>query len=89
MDVYATVGRGVVRALAGTRSRPGDWAIDIVGLADLKRVKVKILAFGIPDGDRFKQADGPENLGETEQVVREGRLRVRMQHDDPATAFAF
>lgn len=89
MDVYATTGEGVIRVLAGTRSRPGDWAIDIVGLPTSRRARVRTFAFSILQGDRFKRVDAPEDLGETEQVVREGRLRVAMQHNDPGTAFAF
>lgn len=89
LDVYATVEGGVLRVLAGTRSRPGDWAIDIVGLPASGRVMVKTLAFGVVDGDRFRRVDGPEDLGESERELEEGRLRVTMQHGDPATAFAF
>lgn len=89
LDVFATVNDNVVRVLAGTRSRPGDWAIDIVGLPNEGKASIKTVAFGIVDGDRFKQVDGPSDLGEREQQIDQGRLRIPMHHADPATAFAF
>ncbi|SPN98650.1 uncharacterized protein DNG_01695 [Cephalotrichum gorgonifer] len=89
LDVYATVEGDVIRVLAGTRSRPGDWAVDIIGLPASDNVKVKTLAFSVADGDRFKQVDGPEDLGDTKQVLEQGRLRITMKHSDPTTAFAF
>lgn len=89
LDVYATVEEDVVRILAGTRSRPGNWSIDAVGLTDDTRVKVKTLAFRVVDGDRFKRVDGPLDLEEREEVVKEGKLSLKMKHQDPTTAFAF
>ncbi|RKK36194.1 hypothetical protein BFJ67_g12948 [Fusarium oxysporum f. sp. cepae] len=88
-DAYATVEGDVVRILAGTRSRPGNWTIDVVGLTDDTRVKVKTLAFRVVDGDRFKRVDRPHDLEEREEVVKEGKLKLRMKHQDPTTAFAF
>lgn len=89
LDVYATAEQGVIRVLAGTRARPGDWAIDIVGLPASGVAKVKTVAFEVKDGDKFKQVEGPEDRGEAEQRFEEGRLRITMQHEDPSTAFAF
>jgi hypothetical protein len=88
-DAYATVEGDVVRILAGTRSRPGNWTIDVVGLTDDTRVKVKTLAFRVVDGDKFKRVDRPHDLEEREEVVKEGKLKLRMKHQDPTTAFAF
>ncbi|EWG55106.1 hypothetical protein FVEG_13155 [Fusarium verticillioides 7600] len=89
LDVYATVEADVVRILAGTRSRPGNWSVDVIGLTDDTRVTVKTLAFRVVDGDKFRRVDGPHDLGEREEVVKEGRVRLRMKHQDPTTAFAF
>ncbi|QGI65448.1 hypothetical protein CEK26_009398 [Fusarium fujikuroi] len=89
LDVYATVEKDVVRILAGTRSRPGNWSIDVVGLTDDTRVKVKTLAFRVVDGDRFKRVDGPLDLEEREERVKGGKLSLKMKHQDPTTAFAF
>lgn len=88
LDVYATVEEDVVRILAGTRSRPGNWSIGVVGLTDDTRVKVKTLAFRVVDGDRFKRVDGPLDLEEREERVKEGKLSLKMKHQDPTTAFA-
>lgn len=89
LDIYATVEGNVVRILAGTRSRPGNWSIDVVGLTDDTRVKVKTLAFRVVDGDKFRHVDGPLDLEEREEVVKEGKLSLKMKHQDPTTAFAF
>ncbi|KAF7553907.1 hypothetical protein G7Z17_g3295 [Cylindrodendrum hubeiense] len=89
LDVYATVEGNVIRILAGTRSRPGDWEIDVIGLPNAGQATIKTLAFRVVNGDRFIQVDAPEDLGETLQPVEEGRLRITRKHDDPATAFAF
>ncbi|KAF4978136.1 hypothetical protein FZEAL_5434 [Fusarium zealandicum] len=89
LDVYATVEGNKVRVLAGTRSRPGDWAIDVVGLPNDGQVAVKTLAFRVADGDRSKQVDAPEDLGETTESIEGDRLRLAMRHEDPSTAFAF
>ncbi|KAF4336739.1 hypothetical protein FBEOM_9369 [Fusarium beomiforme] len=89
LDVYATVEGDVVRVLVGTRSRPGDWAIKVTGLVDSARVQVKTLAFRVVDGDKFKWVDGPESMGEREEAVKNGRLRLEMKHQDPTTAYAF
>ncbi|KAF5710724.1 hypothetical protein FMUND_9368 [Fusarium mundagurra] len=75
LDVYATAEADVVRILAGTRSRPGNWSVDVIGLKDDTRIKVKPLAFRVVDGDRFRRVDGPHDLGEREEVVKEGKLR--------------
>lgn len=89
LDVYATVDGDVVRILAGTRSRPGDWAIEInTSLGDTS-VKVRTLAFKTIGKDKFKKVDGPEDLGETEEVIKDGKLRLSMKHEDSSTAFAF
>lgn len=89
LDVYATVNGDVVRILAGTRSRPGDWAIEInTSLGDTS-VKVRTLAFKTIGKDKFKKVDGPEYLGEREEVIKDGKLRLSMKHEDSSTAFAF
>ncbi|KAI1027731.1 hypothetical protein LB504_011763 [Fusarium proliferatum] len=89
LDVYATIEGDIVRILAGTRSRPGNWSVDIVGLTDDTHVKVKTLAFRVVDGDKFRCVDGPLDLEEREEVVKEGKLSLKMKHQDPTTAFAF
>ena len=89
LDVYATTEGDVVRVMAGTRSRPGNWEIDLIGLPTDTGVKVRTFAFQIADGDKFQQIDGPKDLGETEEVVKDDKLRLRMKHQDATTAFAF
>ncbi|KAJ4245555.1 hypothetical protein NW762_014064 [Fusarium torreyae] len=89
LDVYATTEGDVISILAATRSRPGNWDVNLIGLPEDTRVKVRTLAFQIADGDKFQQIDGPKDLGETEEVVKDGRLRLRMEHQDATTAFAF
>jgi hypothetical protein len=89
LDVYATFDGDVVRILAGTRSRPGDWAIEINTSLGDTRVKVRTLAFRTIGKDKFKQVDGPEDMGEREEVIKNGILRLSMKHGDASTAFAF
>jgi hypothetical protein len=89
LEVYATVEGDVVRILAGTRSRPGNWMVDVLGLSEDAQVKVRTLAFRVVDGDKFKRVDGPHDLGEREEIVKEGKMRLRMKHQDPTMAFAF
>ncbi|KAH7166551.1 glycoside hydrolase superfamily [Dactylonectria macrodidyma] len=89
LDIYATIENDIIRILAGTRSRPGNWAIDIIGLPDAGRATIRTFQFRNIDGNRFKQVDGPEYLGDTEQLIAGGKLRLVMQHDDPTAAFAF
>lgn len=89
LDVYATFDGDVVRILAGTRSRPGDWAIEINTPLGDTRVKVRTLAFKTIGKDKFKQVDGPEDLGERDEVIKDGKLRLSMKHEDTSTAFAF
>ncbi|KAF4995633.1 hypothetical protein FGRMN_5025 [Fusarium graminum] len=89
LDVYATVDKNVVRVLAGTRSRSGDWAIDLVGLPQDGEVQIKTLSFVVSDGDKFSKTDGPEHLSDTTGVVNNGSLRLQMKHEDKTTAYAF
>ncbi|KAM0187277.1 hypothetical protein ACHAPI_011190 [Fusarium lateritium] len=89
LDVYATIDGDVIRILAGTRSRPGDWAVEINTYLGDTPVKVKTLAFKTEGKDKFKQVDGPEDLGETEEVIKDGKLRLSIKHEDASTAFAF
>lgn len=89
LDVYATVDDNVVRILAGTRSRSGDWTIELVGLPEDSEVKIRTLAFIVKDGDKFNNVDGPEHLGDTTDHVKNGCLRLKMEHEDNTTAYAF
>lgn len=89
LDVYATVDENVIRVLAGTRSRSGDWAIEVMGLPENAEVKIRTLAFAVEDGDKFNKVDGPEHLGETTSVIQNGSLRLKMEHEDKTTAYAF
>jgi hypothetical protein len=47
------------------------------------------LAFKTIGKDKFKKVDGPEDLGEREEVIQDGKLRLSMKHEDASTAFAF
>ncbi|KAM0263259.1 hypothetical protein ACHAPA_008873 [Fusarium lateritium] len=89
LDVYATVDGDVLRILAGTRSRPGDWAVEINTSLGDTTVKVRTLAFKTEGKDKFKQVKRPEDLGETEEVIKDGKLRLSIKHEDASTAFAF
>lgn len=89
LDVYATKDANVIRILAGTRSRSGDWAIEVTGLPGNVEVKIKTLAFKVAGEDKLKRVDGPEHLGESTQVAENGSLRLKMEHGDTTTAYAF
>ncbi|KAG8671931.1 hypothetical protein FPOAC1_005189 [Fusarium poae] len=89
LDVYATRDANAIRILAGTRSRSGDWAIDVMGLPENVEVKIRTLAFVVVDEDKFKRVDGPENLEETSRVVENASLRLKIEHKDTTTAYAF
>ncbi|KAF5228906.1 hypothetical protein FAUST_10754 [Fusarium austroamericanum] len=89
LDVYATKDANIIRILAGTRSRSGDWAIEVTGLLENVEVKIKVLVFKVAGEDKFKRVDGPEHLGESTQVAENGTLRLKMEHEDTTTAYAF
>jgi hypothetical protein len=89
LDVYATVDTNIIRVLAGTRSRPGDWAIEVSGFPEDVEVEVRTLAFRVEGGDKFKKVDGPEHLDDTTQMIKSGSLRLMMKQEDPTTAYAF
>ncbi|KAL6917399.1 hypothetical protein FSST1_008894 [Fusarium sambucinum] len=89
LDVYATKDANVIHILAGTRSRSGDWAIEVIGLPDNSRVQIKTLAFVVAGKDKLERVDGPGHLGETTRVAENGSLRLKMQHKDTTTAYAF
>ncbi|RGP76924.1 glycoside hydrolase family 39 [Fusarium longipes] len=89
LDVYATFDANTIRILAGTRSRPGDWIIEVKGLPEDAEVNIKTLAFEVNDGDKFRQVDGPNHLGDTTQLVKNGCLRLKTKHQDKTTAYAF
>ncbi|KAM0341676.1 hypothetical protein ACHAPU_009922 [Fusarium lateritium] len=89
LDVYATVDENVVRVLAGTRARSGDWAIDLVGLSEDGEVKIRTLSFVVMNGDKFNRIEGPGHLDDTTGLVKNGSLRLQMKHEDTTTAYAF
>ncbi|RGP65405.1 glycoside hydrolase family 39 [Fusarium sporotrichioides] len=89
LDVYATRDTNIIRILAGTRSRSGNWAVEVVGLPENVQVKIRTLAFEVAGEDKFKKVDGPEHLGETTRIAENGSLRLKMEHADTTTAYAF
>ncbi|RFN54063.1 glycoside hydrolase family 39 protein [Fusarium flagelliforme] len=89
LDVYATVDDNAVRILAGTRSRSGDWTIELTGLPEDEKVDIRTLAFVVKGSDKFNNVDGPEHLSDTTDHVKNGCLRLKMKHEDNTTAYAF
>ena len=93
-DVYATASDDgkVVRLLAGSRGRKGQWAVEVVGFGkqDKSEMKVKKLAFPGDVANHFRRYDGPEVLQEAEIVaIKDGRLFLEIDQKDIATAYAF
>jgi hypothetical protein len=62
---------------------------DVMGLPENVEVKIRTLAFVVVDEDKFKRVDGPENLEETSRVVENASLRLKIEHKDTTTAYAF
>ena len=92
-EVYAVLGPDKLRVLAGTRNAKGFWSVILkagkeMGFKDGTKVDVRVLLFAAKD-NHFEACEAPRELELRSLEWRNGELRLEIQQDDPAVAYAF
>lgn len=92
-EVYAVVNNDKLRILAGTRNARGSWSILIKAGKALKfedgtATAVSVLLFAAKD-NHFEACESPKEIEKRNLKWQNGELRLQIEQDDPAVAYAF
>jgi hypothetical protein len=92
LDTYATVGKDMVRVLAGVRITTGTWQITINDLSSVGLTasgSLNIHAWGFPFTGNFGEIDYPTDLGWYAHAYSGNSVTFPVFQTDTVTAYAF